>query len=173
MDYDEFGNVTLDTNPGFQPFGFAGGIYDQHTKLTRFGARDYDAYIGRWTTKDPIRFNGGDTNLFGYVLADPINGIDPEGKWILPVIRIGQAALGAYAAYKTWQFAEDALEKADQRNKVYDKLYDEILDGIPDPQRAEQLSDGIDRLTNEGLRDIRDATEAATGIPGTSYCPPP
>ena len=28
MDYDEFGNVILDTNPGFQPFGFAGGIYD-------------------------------------------------------------------------------------------------------------------------------------------------
>ena len=25
MDYDEFGLVTLDTNPGFQPFGFAGG----------------------------------------------------------------------------------------------------------------------------------------------------
>jgi len=81
MDYDEFGNVTLDTNPGFQPFGFAGGIYDQHTKLTRFGARDYDAYIGRWTTKDPIRFAGGDTNLFGYVLADPISRIDPLGLW--------------------------------------------------------------------------------------------
>ena len=26
MDYDEFGNVIVDTNPGFQPFGFAGGF---------------------------------------------------------------------------------------------------------------------------------------------------
>ncbi|MDH5546600.1 MAG: hypothetical protein OEZ43_13480 [Gammaproteobacteria bacterium] len=43
MAYDEFGNVIQDSNPGFQPFGFAGGIYDQHTQLTRFGARDYDA----------------------------------------------------------------------------------------------------------------------------------
>jgi len=34
-----------------------------------------------FTTKDPIRFNGGDTNLYGYVLADPINGIDPLGLW--------------------------------------------------------------------------------------------
>ena len=25
LDYDAFGNVALDTNPGFQPFGFAGG----------------------------------------------------------------------------------------------------------------------------------------------------
>ena len=38
MDYDAFGNVSADTNSGFQPFGFAGGLYDQHTKLTRFGA---------------------------------------------------------------------------------------------------------------------------------------
>ncbi|MFN0085968.1 MAG: hypothetical protein ACKVX9_11330, partial [Blastocatellia bacterium] len=35
IDYDEFGVVLLDTNPGFQPFGFAGGLYDAHTKLTR------------------------------------------------------------------------------------------------------------------------------------------
>jgi uncharacterized protein RhaS with RHS repeats len=31
MDYDEFGTVVLDTNPGFQPFGFAGGLYDRDT----------------------------------------------------------------------------------------------------------------------------------------------
>ena len=42
-EYDEFGNALLSsTNVGFQPFGFAGGLYDQDTKLTRFGARDYD-----------------------------------------------------------------------------------------------------------------------------------
>ncbi len=35
MDYDEFGTVILDTNPGFQPFGFAGGIYDRDTVLAR------------------------------------------------------------------------------------------------------------------------------------------
>jgi RHS repeat-associated protein len=78
LDYDDFGNVTLDTNPAFQPFGFAGGIYDQHTKLTRFGARDYDAETGRWTAKDPIRFAGG-ANLYRHVLNDPINLIDPTG----------------------------------------------------------------------------------------------
>ena len=27
IDYDEFGNVTYDSNPGFQPSGFAGGLY--------------------------------------------------------------------------------------------------------------------------------------------------
>ncbi|MBF0550837.1 MAG: RHS repeat-associated core domain-containing protein [Deltaproteobacteria bacterium] len=79
MDYDEFGNVIRDTNPGFQPFGFAGGIYDRDSGLTRFGARDYDASTGRWTAKDPILFKGGDNSLYGYVLNDPVNSFDPNG----------------------------------------------------------------------------------------------
>ncbi len=84
MDYDEFGNVVLDTNPGFQPFGFAGGLHDRDTKLTRFGVRDYDAETGRWTAKDPIRFSATDTNLYGYVLNDPVNFIDPNGSTAAP-----------------------------------------------------------------------------------------
>ena len=79
MDYDEFGNVTLDTNPGFQPFGFAGGIYDADTGLVRFGWRDYDPEVGRWTSKEPLRFDGGDTNLYGYAIFDPINYYDLNG----------------------------------------------------------------------------------------------
>jgi len=68
-----------DTAPGFQPFGFAGGLYDPLTGLVRFGARDYDAEVGRWTAKDPIRFDGGDGNLYGYVGNDPVNWVDPSG----------------------------------------------------------------------------------------------
>jgi RHS repeat-associated protein len=79
LDYDTFGRVTLDTNPGFQPFGFAGGLYDPQTGLTRFGARDYDAETGRWAAKDPLGFAGGDSNLYGYVIADPVNLTDPSG----------------------------------------------------------------------------------------------
>lgn len=79
MDYDEYGNVIADTNPGFQPFGFAGGLYDLHTELTRFGARDYDAAIGRWTVKDPIGFEGGQGNLYVYVNNGPVDYIDPTG----------------------------------------------------------------------------------------------
>ena len=79
LDYDEFGNVTLDTNPGFQPFAFAGGILDRETGLVHFGSREYDPAEGRWTTADHIRFAGGDTNLFAYVGNDPINFIDPTG----------------------------------------------------------------------------------------------
>ena len=79
IDYDDYGNVLSDTNPGFQPFGYAGGIYDRDTGLTRFGARDYDPITGRWTTKDMSGFNAGDLNLYRYVGSDPVNFVDPRG----------------------------------------------------------------------------------------------
>jgi RHS repeat-associated protein len=84
IDYDEFGNVTNDTQSGLTPFGFAGGLYDKDTGLVRFGARDYDASVGRWTSKDPARFKGG-MNLFGYVVDDPVNGFDPTGNVPTPL----------------------------------------------------------------------------------------
>ncbi len=50
LEYDSFGNVIGDSNPGFViPFGFAGGLFDVDTGLVRFGFRDYDADVGRWT----------------------------------------------------------------------------------------------------------------------------
>jgi RHS repeat-associated protein len=79
MSYDIWGKVIQDSNPGFQPFGFAGGLYDRDTELVRFGARDYDAETGRWIAKDPIGFAGGDTSLYGYVLGDPVNLVDLVG----------------------------------------------------------------------------------------------
>ena len=88
LDYDVWGNVTLNTNPDLQPFGFAGGLFDSDTQLTRFGARDYDAVIGRWTAKDPIGFAGGDTNLYGYVANDPVNFIDRTGQSPEDVVKI-------------------------------------------------------------------------------------
>ena len=101
LSYDSYGNVISDSNPEFAiPFGFAGGLYDADTKLIRFGHRDYDPETGRWTARDPIGFAGGDTNLYGYVLGDPVNFIDPDGRLALNIIGfVVGAALNGYQAW--------------------------------------------------------------------------
>ena len=108
INFDEFGNETdalagtLPTGYVRIPFGFAGGLYDPDTGLVRFGARDYDASVGRWTSKDPLTFGGGQGNLYVYVGNDPINRTDPSGRswysWLLLPYDLGQcvASLLAY-----------------------------------------------------------------------------
>lgn len=99
-EFDEFGNLTQSSNGQAMPFGFAGGLYDADTKLVRFGARDYDSYTARWTRKDPIGFGGGDSNIYEYVMGDPINRIDPSGlSWKSAAWCFGKGAVvGAAAA---------------------------------------------------------------------------
>jgi RHS repeat-associated protein len=79
LDFDVWGQVTADSNAGFQVFGFAGGIYDPDTGLERYGARDYDPGVGRWTMKDPLLFKAGDPDVYAACGNDPVNCADPTG----------------------------------------------------------------------------------------------
>jgi RHS repeat-associated protein len=78
--YAAFGERTLVAGIGdWTPFGFAGGHFDSDTKLTRFGARDYDSITGRWSKKDPIGFSGRESNLYNYVHGSPLDRTDIWG----------------------------------------------------------------------------------------------
>jgi RHS repeat-associated protein len=122
MDYDEFGNVLLDTNPGFQPFGFAGGLYDRDTKFVRFSARDYDAETGRWTVKDPIGFAGGDDNLYGYSGNDPVNQKDPNGLENLKLKQFQDPIKDKRQAKKVYTKSKVGAQLIDEQ--IFDKAED-------------------------------------------------
>lgn len=101
VEYDEYGARLRDssvTSPGakpFQPLGFASGLFDQDTELIRFGVRDYDPLIGRWTSRDPAIFAGGEPNLYAYASGNPLNFVDPTGFWSAT---LGIAATGIFGA---------------------------------------------------------------------------
>jgi RHS repeat-associated protein len=88
--------VLVDTNSNFQLFGFAGGIYDRHTVLVRFGARDYEPMTGKWVSKDPIGFDSREVNFYSYIDSDPQNQIDPSGEcpWCVAAVLGGLTDIG-------------------------------------------------------------------------------
>ena len=77
LSYDSYGNITS-SNGTLPDFRYAGLYYHQASGLHLATYRAYDAKIGRWTSRDPIR-EAGEINLYTYVLNNPINLIDPFG----------------------------------------------------------------------------------------------
>jgi len=117
IDYDAWGNPTVNDASCasgavcalFQPFGFAGGLYDRETGLVRFGARDYDAVSGRWTQKDASGFEGG-TNFYAYAGNDPTNFYDPDGHFSVACAAAG--AFGEGVAGGVYNFSKQAFNAA-------------------------------------------------------------
>ncbi|WP_435102655.1 RHS repeat-associated core domain-containing protein [Arhodomonas sp. AD133] len=173
--------VTEDTNPGFQPFGFAGGLYDPDTDLVRFGARDYDPEMGRWTAKDPILFRGGDTNLFGYVLMDPVNGIDPSGLFdygsLLTDMGKGMTVgfIGGFLAGASTTAGMGAIPSgisaalvggmATGFNNISDQLSDADGDGIPNGEDPfpNYGTDSSNDGDGDGVPDLLDGDDGNSG----------
>ncbi len=76
--YDSFGNLKNGIKPK-QPFTYTSRIWDMEIGLYDYRTRTYNSQLGRFIQKDPIGFDGGDVNLYGYVQNNPINWIDPWG----------------------------------------------------------------------------------------------
>jgi RHS repeat-associated protein len=133
--YTSFGEVT-GTGLDWMPFGFAGGIGDVDTKLVRFGARDYDAIVGRWTSKDPILHTGGN-NLYAYAMNNPVTfrdqwGLNPNACMISPVACEGPVTKGMRAAMESiidwFTSATISMCGESEREKNCEALYENDLD---------------------------------------------
>jgi RHS repeat-associated protein len=99
--YDAWGRVGVDTAPGAQPFGFAGGLTASSASETRFGIRDYLSDVGAWMTLDPTGPLVGAANRASYCNADPVNRVDPTGQYAteeLVEVVVTLAAGGAVGA---------------------------------------------------------------------------
>ena len=50
-----------------------GGRYDTTSGLYNFRNRDYSPTLGRWMEEDPIDYNAGENDLYGYASDNPSN----------------------------------------------------------------------------------------------------
>jgi len=180
LDY-AFGRVVLDTNPGFQPFGYAGGLYDADTGLVRFGARDYDAATGRWTAADPIGVAGGGANYYVYALNSPKDFIDPDGLQprdrqadyaniakgtveLVSVVRmLGRLALGLHPARLAGEIIIGELFVGNLMGLPTDKL-DWVYDLIDKPSKLGESNGGdVGNLFGESPGDQASRARFGTG----------
>lgn len=98
LTYDPWGRVLSDTNPGFQPFGFASGLTDPDTGLVTFGVRHYDPLSGRWISPDPLAVGGG-IHPWVYAANAPTSFVDSNGEnpfLVVPILVGGGAAVTMY-----------------------------------------------------------------------------
>ena len=82
--YYPFGGLMGEsTAGGVQPYKYNGKELDRMHGLNLFdyGARHYDAAIGRWFTVDPLAEKYYGISPYAYVANNPVNMIDPNGMW--------------------------------------------------------------------------------------------
>jgi RHS repeat-associated protein len=85
--YDPYGKPTIYAPNGTvrsasavgNRFMFAGREYIAQLGLYDYRNRVYSPVYGRFLQTDPIRFQGGDYNIYRYCGNNPINGTDPLG----------------------------------------------------------------------------------------------
>ncbi len=79
VDYDAWGVPKSGAEPGSTTLGYAGGLRDTLTGLVRFGARDYDPSVGRWTCKEERDVDSDVLNSYAYCYDAPLSLIDVTG----------------------------------------------------------------------------------------------
>ncbi|MDR3564760.1 MAG: RHS repeat-associated core domain-containing protein [Negativicutes bacterium] len=80
-EYGPFGEVIRSTGPmaKVNPIRFSTKYQDDESDLFYYGCRYYNPSRGTWLSRDPLNEEGG-VNLYNFVLDNPLNLIDSDGK---------------------------------------------------------------------------------------------
>ena len=145
--YYPFGGAFASTG-NVQPYKYNGKELDTKKDLNwyDYGARHYDAALGRWLVVDPLAEKYYSTSVYGYCLNNPIGMIDEEGKASISIVFKYVAKKGIKK--QITNFVEDKIERR-LLKYVPEKMRDQFKGEI-----AENLNDivsGLDDTWQEQL----------------------
>ena len=115
-----------------QPYKYNGKELDTKAGLNwyDYGARHYDAALGRFTTQDPLAKDYYATSPYGYCLNNPIGAVDHEGKLVIFINGFHNGFQGGKSSYwntKYGQFDKAVMKHFNDKNSLY---YDGSSGGI-------------------------------------------
>ena len=114
--YYPFGGIFASTG-NVQPYKYNGKEVDTKKGLNwhDYGARHYDAALGRWLVVDPLAEKSQEFSPYSYCLNNPIKFIDPDGKDAVISIKGNTITITANIIL-TGSKATDELAKSYQQN---------------------------------------------------------
>mgnify|MGYP002412146070 FL=1 len=150
--YYPFGGLMGEsTAGGVQPYKYNGKELDRMHGLDLFdyGARHYDAAIGRWHSVDPLAEKYYSISPYAYVANNPVRFIDPDGMRVNPIYDEygnfqgtddrglkGEAIVMQKKDFKQGMSHEDALEKGTLYGELPKVINPTILDKIESHHKA-------------------------------------
>ena len=119
--YDAFGNsmmvnTAFEANAGAAPdweYRYTGQRFDPETDCFQYRARGFNSHLGRFATRDPMRFGQG-MSFYRYIANRPLSATDPSG-----LCAVGGGILGAHKAYCNAAGTDPSADGMARANKCF------------------------------------------------------